>query len=71
MAVEDLVDDFWREALILNLDGPQAEQSGTHSFSDSGIGSPVFPKRRRTRSFGGLQRAMQSAPRSRAKALTS
>jgi hypothetical protein len=25
MAVEDLVDDFWREALISNLDGPQAE----------------------------------------------
>ncbi|MBI5260869.1 MAG: hypothetical protein HY852_03505 [Bradyrhizobium sp.] len=25
MAVEDLVDDFWREALSSNLDGPQAQ----------------------------------------------
>ena len=25
MAIEDLVDDFWREALISNLNGPQAQ----------------------------------------------
>ena len=25
MAVEDLVDNFWRDALTLKLDGPQAE----------------------------------------------
>jgi hypothetical protein len=25
MAVEDLVDDFWRDALSANLDGPQAQ----------------------------------------------
>lgn len=25
MAIEDLVDDFWRESLAANLDGPQAQ----------------------------------------------
>ena len=25
MSVEDLVDDFWRESLAANLDGPQAQ----------------------------------------------
>jgi hypothetical protein len=25
MAIEDLVDDFWRDALISNLDGPQTQ----------------------------------------------
>jgi hypothetical protein len=25
MAIEDLVDDFWRDALTTNLDGPQAQ----------------------------------------------
>lgn len=26
MAVEDLVDDFWRDALSSSLDGPQAQE---------------------------------------------
>ena len=25
MAIEDLVDEFWRESLTANLDGPQAQ----------------------------------------------
>ena len=50
MAVEDLVDDFWREALTSNLTGPQAQAKWTTFIYDlqaplQTVGSPKSPPR--------------------------
>ena len=60
MAIEDLVDDFWRDALISDLDVPQAQAKWNAFLLELKDRVVRFPNRRRTKYFFGLQRAMKS-----------
>lgn len=44
MAVEDLVDDFWREALSSNATGPEAEAKWNAFFLNLQARAIRFPK---------------------------
>ena len=44
MAVEDLVDDFWREALTANLSGPEAQAKWMSFVYDLHARVARFPK---------------------------
>jgi hypothetical protein len=44
MAIEDLVDDFWRESLTANLSGPQAQAKWTSFVTDLQARVAPFPK---------------------------
>jgi hypothetical protein len=60
MAIEDLVDDFWRDALISDLDVPQAQAKWNAFLLELKDRVVRFPQQAQDEVFFGLPRAMKS-----------